>query len=60
MSNELTQEENTIYDWLGTLGTITWGGEGWDVTDPKERLGAAKWFARNLTSLMDFVDGEEQ
>jgi hypothetical protein len=37
--------------WLSSLGTTTWGGHGWDVTDPKERRAAANWLADTIYKL---------
>jgi hypothetical protein len=37
--------------WLASLRTTTWGGQGWDVTDPKERREAANWLADTIYKL---------
>jgi hypothetical protein len=42
---------HNIETWLASLGTTTWGGQGWDVTDPKERRAAANWLADTIYRL---------
>jgi hypothetical protein len=43
--------------WLTELGTTTWGGRGWDVTDPKERMEATSWFFNQILNYLEWANG---
>jgi hypothetical protein len=42
--------------WLSDMGATTWGGKGWDVTDPKERIEAARWFTKQIEELDSYIE----
>ena len=50
------EEVEQVVAWLKDKHTTTWGGHGWDVTDPKEAVLAAEWF---LQQIMDYNDYKE-
>lgn len=35
-----------------------WGGEGWDVTDPKERIQAAEWFSKVACEFEQWLEAQ--
>jgi hypothetical protein len=55
MANNMGIEKEDVVDWLSKKGCVTWGGRGWDVTDPKETTTAADWFISEIDSLFKHI-----
>jgi hypothetical protein len=49
----LNLEIDNVITWFKAKHTTTWGGEGWDVTDPKESQRAAQWFINQINDYLE-------
>lgn len=45
-----------IDNWLQTLGSTTFGGKGWDISDPKERPECVDWIHNTINNIIHHTE----
>lgn len=52
--------DDQLVEWfdsyLSTIGSTTWGGMGWTITDPKQRVKAAAWFVQEALKFEQWIE----